>query len=139
MTLLVVSNTLQSVAWARTVDDDPDEDLWHLLPGNCRSRMLMRTLLFPVAFIQLHYVVDIAARLCTGRRERDVTGGRLSREVATKCLESAPQLYFQAYVLLALGTHGEPLQAASVAISVASLTYGGDEDLLYDVSRRSGR
>ena len=81
-------------------------------------------MLFLIAFAQLNYVVDIVARLCRGRA-RHVTALLLQREITTKCLESAPQLYFQAYVLFALGTHGEPLQAVSVAISVASLTYGG--------------
>ena len=85
----------------------------------------MRTTLFLLAFCQLNYIIDIVARLVAGERRYGVPIGRIWREVITKCLESAPQLYFQAYVLLALGTHGEPTQAASVAISIASLAYGG--------------
>ena len=135
--MLVISNSLQSLAWAaaatiRTESPDESEDLVQLLPKlkGFWSDVLLRTTLFFVAFLQLNYLIDIVARLLTGRRERMLTPGRLSREILTKCLESAPQLYFQGYVLLALGTHGEPLQAASVAISVLSLTHGGTKIFL---------
>ena len=129
--MLLLSNTAQSFTWAWAAGARGlvmRDDIYELLPKlkGWGSRILMGAILFVLAFAQLNYVIDIVARLAIGRRKRDrVPPQRLLREVATKCLESAPQLYFQAYVLLALGTHGEPLQAGSVAISVASLAYGG--------------
>ena len=129
--MLVLSNTAQSLTWAWAASQQGlivPEDINELLPKlkGLGSSILMGAILFVLAFAQLNYVIDIVARLAIGRRERArVPPQRLLRELATKCLESAPQLYFQAYVLLALGTHGEPLQAGSVAISAASLAYGG--------------
>ncbi|CAJ1383509.1 unnamed protein product [Effrenium voratum] len=38
--------------------------------------------------------------------------------MATKVLESAPQLYLQSYVLYAAGSHGDPIKIASIGISI---------------------
>ena len=44
-------------------------------------------------------------------------------ELVTKLFESAPQAFFQAYVLFATGAHGQPLRVLSMTTSIVSLTF----------------
>ena len=128
LTLLVISNLAQSCLWVLLVRE------------NFRfNRPVCAIGLFITAFSQMSYVVDVylaaVGRVAAvGRdinfemneefaRERALRV-KLFREMLTKSLESAPQLYFQCYVLFALGAHGEPAQVASVVISILSLAYG---------------
>ena len=46
----------------------------------------------------------------------------LQRDMVIKLVESAPQAFFQAYVIFALEAHGQPLRVFSLAISIASLS-----------------
>ena len=124
LTMLVISNLAQSWAWVV------------LIHANFRfNRPVCGAIgLFMTAFSQMSYVVDIylaAVGRDTNveiedkeRARQTALGKKIIREVLTKCLESAPQLYFQSYVLFALGAHGEPAQVASVVISILSLAYG---------------
>ena len=103
LTMLVISNLTHSCAWVALIQD------------NFRFNAVCGD----TGLFLIHVEMDEESA------RQEALRGKLVREVLTKCLESAPQLYFQAYVLFALGAHGEPAQVASVVISILSLTYGG--------------
>ena len=77
--------------------------------------------------------MDIAAACIVGAPDPDPEGEdstgdskapHFFRELATKILESGPQLYLQSYILFAVGSHGDPVKVASVAISILALGHG---------------
>ena len=130
VSLLVVSNLFQSLVWTMsfvvflcncaTIKDRLSET---------RQYILLNLLLALLAFAQLHYLLDIAAACIVGAP--DPTGvfdarvdASRNREVTTKILESGPQLYLQSYILFAVGSHGDPMKLASVAISVLAIGHG---------------
>ena len=119
LTLLVISNLAQSCLWVFMIQRD----------FRFNRPLCAAIGLFMTAFSQTSYVVDVylaAVGRATNQEwaRQQALRGKLIREMLTKSLESAPQLYFQCYVLFALGAHGEPAQVASVVISILSLAYG---------------
>ena len=128
LAMLVVSNTEQSAVWAHfmALQAPPGWRGWRRVCAFAGAFML--------AFFQLNYLVDVACLVYRGRRadkageiyteSQSESFNRAFRELVTKCLESAPQLYFQTYVLFTLGAHRDWVQAGSVAISTLSLAYG---------------
>ena len=128
LSVLIASNLVQSAAWAHaTYGRMGIEDL--LPEGRC-ARLVPAGLLFLLAFFQLHYLLEIAVACHKGAPDlstNDTDDRRravLHRELATKILESAPQLYLQSYILFAIGPHGETMKAASVLISTVALSHG---------------
>ena len=142
--LLIASNLAQSYLWA-----SPNELRMMILLHRCgcswpesSKQLLAFRLLFLLAFMQLHYLVDILFACGWGEVLVPVQGSRLSlhgmedgewesakkairsRELATKLLESGPQLYLQSYVLFAVGSHREPVNVISVSISALALGHG---------------
>mmetsp|Transcript_50405 Transcript_50405/g.117584 ORF Transcript_50405/g.117584 Transcript_50405/m.117584 type:complete len:304 (+) Transcript_50405:49-960(+) len=82
-----------------------------------------RVLSFIVAFMQLAPFMDLLQALCQKRLLNE--GKRqaiLEREVVLKLIESAPQAFFQAYILFALEAHGQTLRVFSLAVSISSLS-----------------
>ena len=122
LSLLVVSNSLQSACWlggARSVLEDLDR-----LPETKLGWFATYLSLFVVAFFQMNYLVDIALVFKLGAPDDGRKDVFMFREFITKSCESAPQLYFQSYVLFAVGSHGDPAQLVSVCISVLALAHG---------------
>ena len=122
LSLLVVSNSLQSATWvlgARSVLVD-----LHRLPETWLGAFATYLSLFVMAFFQMHYLVDIALVFKLGAPDGERKDFFIYREFITKLCESAPQLYFQSYVLFAVGSHGDPAQLVSVCISVLALAHG---------------
>ena len=122
LSLLVVSNSLQSACWlggARSVLEDLDR-----LPETKLGWFATYLSLLVVAFFQMNYLVDIALVFKLGAPDDGRKDVFMFREFITKSCESAPQLYFQSYVLFAVGSHGDPAQLVSVCISVLALAHG---------------
>ena len=127
LSMLFVSNTEQSAVWAHFA-------IGCLQVPRGWQRICIFAGAFILAFCQLNYLLDIAVLVYRGRRadkageiyseSQSESFNRAFRELMTKCLESAPQLYFQTYVLFTLGAHRDWVQAGSVAISTLSLAYG---------------
>eukprot|EP00913_Durusdinium_trenchii_P030522 g28591.t1 len=72
-------------------------------------------------------MVDIAVAVRLGAPEETDdarTDSIIARELATKILETIPQLYMQSYILFVTGTHGDPIKVTSIAISVLALSHG---------------
>ena len=128
LSLLVMSNSLQSAIWVM-VARDVLKDL-HRLPKTCVGSYATYLSLFVLAFFQMHYVMDIALIFKLGapdlsdRSSHQSVSVVATRELVTKACESAPQFYFQSYVLFAVGSHGDPAQLVSVCISVSALAHG---------------
>ena len=124
LSLLVVSNSLQSVIWvwgAVSVLRKPKTPL-----GSFATCPIA---LFVLAFLQFHYIVDIALVFHLGPPSlddsKDARGFMMFlREFATKACERTPQLCFQAYILFAVGSHGDPVKLVSLGISVLALVHG---------------
>ena len=98
LSLLVLSNLVQSCAWAFGIYFFL-EDEWGRLPETCSGQLALGLLLILLAFAQLHYLVDIAAACIVGVPWPSSSGpgenrnqANISRELATKILESGPQL-----------------------------------------------
>ena len=135
LSLLVISNLVQSCLWAFYFFNFLGRLLaWHApdwLPETCAGKLGLLFLLVLLAFAQLHYLVDIAAACIVGvpwpsslGPGEDRIQANISRELATKILESGPQLYLQSYILFVVGSHGDLMKLASVAISILALGHG---------------
>ncbi|CAE7396510.1 unnamed protein product [Symbiodinium sp. KB8] len=138
LTLLIISNVVQSIVWTYEMYGTVAYTLKKLPKSSC-GEFCVALACFVLAFCQINYIVDLAL-VATGTLGGDDDDGgmgpihssakrtsflRLTRDMITKCLESAPQLYFQSYVLFAQGVHGEPTQLASIVLSILALSYGG--------------
>ena len=129
LSLLVISNVVQSCCWAFCFCKFLGEHAKDQIPETCAGRLGLLLLLFLLAFAQLHYLADIAAACMVGAPHLgdstdEFSNGYIFRELATKILESGPQLYLQSYILFATGSHGDPMKLASVAISILALGHG---------------
>ena len=123
--MLVVSNLVQAILWTGCVYEVVDEI--GLGTQTCCGSLLKAFMLFCLSCCQLHYLLDILLAMCLGVPEpRDIRrrGPVVYREFASKILESAPQLYFQSYVLFRTGSLGDPVMIASVVLSGLSLSHG---------------
>ena len=138
LTLLIISNVVQSIAWTYEMYETVAYNL-NKLPKSPCGRACVALAGFVLAFCQINYIVDLALAATGILGDDDDDGGigppvlstkqkrflRVIRDMITKCLESAPQMYFQSYVVFASGVHGEPTQLASILISILALSYGG--------------
>ena len=128
LSLLVISNLVQSCFWAFGFFFFLEEQAWGRFPATFSGQLALSLLLILLAFAQLHYLVDIAAACIVGAPDPEDRIGRyfamIFRDMAMKILESGPQLYLQSYILFAVGSHGDPVKLASVAISIAALGHG---------------
>lgn len=128
--VLIGSNLVQSWAWAGAAINALRDERLMLMPKGDPASFATILLLFILAFFQVHYLLDIALACRLGvpnmkdRRDAQRILGPRYREVANKLLESAPQLYFQAYILFAVGSHGDVMKVLSVIISACSLSHG---------------
>ena len=79
---------------------------------------------FVVSFLQLAPFMDLLHMLRHGNRfmDKQKRMNILKRETIIKLVESAPQAFFQAYVLFATGSHGQPLRVFSLTVSILSLS-----------------
>eukprot|EP00439_Symbiodinium_sp_Y106_P077553 s216_g16.t1 len=79
---------------------------------------------FVVSFSQLAPFMDLLQMLCHGNRfmDKEKKVSILERETINKLVESVPQAFFQAYVLFATGSHGQPLRVFSLTVSILSLS-----------------
>lgn len=125
LTLLVVSNLLQSFMWSVN-----SYLLWRdkgYRPRSTCGRVLMFLGNFLLGCCQLHYVVDISMALKfkeTPQDSPELAECVFWRELVVKVVETTPQLYLQIYVLLALEGHENAWRLASLAVSVAALGHG---------------
>ncbi|CAE7336703.1 unnamed protein product [Symbiodinium sp. CCMP2456] len=79
---------------------------------------------FVASLLQLAPFMDLLHMLRHGNRfmDKEKKMNILRRETIIKLVESAPQAFFQAYVLFATGSHGQPLQVFSLTVSILSLS-----------------
>ncbi|CAK9037977.1 unnamed protein product [Durusdinium trenchii] len=79
---------------------------------------------FLVAFFQLAPFMDLIHMLRHGNRFIDDNKKQtiLRRDLIIKLVESAPQAFFQAYVLFAIEAHGQPLRVFSLSVSIISVS-----------------
>ena len=79
---------------------------------------------FVMAFLQLSPFMDLLWMLRHGTGFMNDKKDQVKlREIVTKLFESAPQAFFQAYVLFATGAHDQPLRVLSMTTSIVSLTF----------------
>ncbi|CAE7566672.1 unnamed protein product [Symbiodinium sp. CCMP2592] len=137
--LLIGSDLAQSYLWTFGAFSLMEREWFPFIRRHCGFYYavpaigLLLFILFVLALAQVHYLLDIAVVCHLGipKMEDDqfFARGRQNREIAAKLLESAPQLYLQAYILFAVGSHGDPVKILSVIISVLSLSRGIMETL----------
>lgn len=127
--LLIASNLFQSAVWTYWAVGIDNGILYNFVrqPETCCGFLAVCFVCFVLAFLQFHYMVDIAVAVRLGAPEETDdarTDSIIARELATKILETIPQLYMQSYILFVTGTHGDPIKVTSIAISVLALSHG---------------
>ena len=87
-------------------------------------RMLAGGISFIVALLQLAPFMDLIHMYRHRGKfmDEDKKKHILMRDLVIKLVESAPQAFFQAYVLFALEAHRQPLRVFSLSVSVCSLS-----------------
>ena len=91
---------------------------------NQEVRMLAGGISFIVALLQLAPFMDLIhmyrhrGKFMDEEKKKHI----LMRDLVIKLVESAPQAFFQAYVLFALEAHRQPLRVFSLSVSVCSLS-----------------
>ena len=125
LALLVISTVFQSWLW--TINSYFYLKNKERLPSSeCGTAILMVSL-FLLGLCQLHYLLDIVLALKhkdTPKENHYLRDMIFWRELMVKAVESAPQLYFQLYVLLALEGHENAWRVISVVVSAVALGYG---------------
>ena len=112
-TLLVISTLVPAMWWTLGQMQRHEND--NLCCGGCPHFCCL-------GVAQLSHAWELIA-LCLGHeRTEDDENGSVFRNIFTSITESAPQLYFQAYVIFQLGAYGQGFKIASICISIASLS-----------------
>ena len=125
LSLLVISTVFQSWLW--TINSYDYLKNHKRLPSSTSGTAILMLCLFLLGLCQLHYLLDIVLALIhqdTPKENHYLRDMIFWRELMVKAVESAPQLYFQLYVLLALEGHENAWRVISVVVSAVALGYG---------------